>query len=115
MGQKMGTALIVDDNPLFNLILCDMLEEIGFSVEAVTNKNEAQDALRTRAIDFLLTDLNIDEQQAGLTIAREALKQNEQIRVIVASGNPRPAELERHFQFLQKPFTAAQLEEAIRA
>src|SRR5215204_5606841 len=104
MGQSLGMALIVDDNPLFNLVLRDMLEEIGFSVEAVTTKGEAQAALRTRPIDFLLTDLNIDEQQAGLAIAREAHKHNERIRVIVASGNPRPAELEYHFQFLQKPF-----------
>lgn len=115
MGQSLGIALIVDDNPLFNLVLRDMLEDIGFLVEAVTTKGEAQDALRSRAIDFLLTDLNIDEQEAGLSIAREALKHNGQMRVIVASGNPRPAELEYHFQFLQKPFTSAQLENAIRA
>ena len=113
MGPIRGQALVVEDDLLLSCLLQDMLERIGFSVRTVNSAAEAQDVIRTSEIDFLLTDLPLDAQPAGLAIAEQALRHNARMRVVVASGHPRPCELPGPVQFLQKPFTTAQLQRAI--
>lgn len=110
----MGRALIVEDNVLLNCLLQEMMRALGFSVAGAITSAEARDAIRQGGFDVLLTDLNLDQGTSGLSLAREALQENSEMRVVIASGLPIPGELEGNIGFLQKPFTVHQLQSMIK-
>lgn len=113
MEQALGRALIVEDNALLNGLLQEMMRALGFSVAGAATSAEARAAISGGGFDFLLTDLNLDHGNSGLSLAREALRANCGLRVVIASGEPVPAELEGTIGFLQKPFTVRQLQRVI--
>ena len=115
MGQSLGHALIVEDNLLLNCLLREMVQSLGFSVTSATTAAQAMSAIDSNEFDVLVTDLRLDQEHSGLPLAREAIRRNRQIRVIIASGHPVPGELERTIGFLEKPFTVSQLQSAIQA
>ena len=115
MGQALGRALIVEDNVLLNCLLQEMVQALGFSVAGVATCAEAREAIHSGGFDVMLTDLNLDRGSSGLTLAREAMLVNRDMRVVIASGLPVPAELERDIGYLQKPFTVGQLQRMIQA
>lgn len=51
------TALVVDDSMLIRHTVCRFLEERGFTVQAVTNGQEALESLKTLRPDIIITDM----------------------------------------------------------
>lgn len=111
----LGRALIVEDNVLLNCLLQEMVQTLGFAVAGVVTSAEAREAISHGAFDVLLTDLNLDHGNSGLSLAREAIGKNRTMRVVIASGLPVPAELESTIGFLQKPFTVRQLQTMLQS
>lgn len=110
-------ALVVEDEPLIRMHLCDLLEEAGFEC------GEAGSAAQAIAMleggwrpEILVTDFNLGPGPDGADLAAEALRRLPGLRVVYATGNPeclagrgcRPTD-----RILAKPFTAAELIEAV--
>ena len=113
----METVLLVDDNASVRSIVRQMLERFGYSVLEAGGEAELVELLEEHPVDLLLTDLML-KQSDGAQLARHALARRPGLRVLYISGYPRsfldgygvPAEA----GFLQKPFTAAVLAQAVR-
>jgi DNA-binding NtrC family response regulator len=114
VGQKIGRALIVEDDAILNSILHDIVEEMGFSVRTASDVEEARHAIDDEEYNLLLADLKLeDDKRAGLKLAGEVSAHHADTRIILVSGYPQPAELAPDIAFLRKPFTTTQLQRAI--
>jgi PAS domain S-box-containing protein len=118
-----GRILVMDDEPMIRNLLSRMLEQWGFSVEAVEDGQRAVDRYaeqlqRGSPFDLLIMDLTIPGGMGGRKAMAEILKSDPHARAIVASGysdDPTMANY-RDAGFvaaLAKPFQSAELAEAL--
>jgi CheY-like chemotaxis protein len=63
------TALVVDDDPILRQMVGKELESIGVKFKAVSNGNEAIEALKEKRFDFVLMDIQMPVQD-GLDAVR---------------------------------------------
>jgi CheY-like chemotaxis protein len=63
------TALVVDDDPILRKMVGKELESIGVKFKAVSNGNEAIEALKEKRFDFVLMDIQMPVQD-GLDAVR---------------------------------------------
>ncbi|WP_340313780.1 response regulator [Rhizorhabdus argentea] len=114
MGQSLGRALIVEDDPMLQRLLAELIEEMGYSVTSAEDAENARKAIHDREFQFLLTDLKLqNDQVAGLALATEIRTENADMRIVIVSGYPMPLDLPPETLFLQKPFTILQLQSLI--
>ena len=109
MGLVAGRILVVENDLMLNHMLRQMLEDLGFFVLTAASAEAARHAIDTVSLDIILADMALGEGSDGLSLARAALEKNGQLRVVIASGHPAPADLTQDMAFLQKPFTIAEL------
>jgi two-component system, OmpR family, response regulator len=110
----MNVLLVVKD-PLVRMMLAEILAEAGMCVEAIA---DPFDALKSpEAIpDLMVTDINLGCAMDGFMLAAAAKLHWQFLRVVFISGRPdlfngrpdRPDE-----RFLTKPFTEAELLQAV--
>ena len=111
----MGQALIVEDDPMLQRLLAELIEEMGYSVTSAEDAEKARRAIHDREFQFLLTDLKLqDDRVAGLVLANEIRTENAYMRIVIVSGYPMPDDLPPETLFLQKPFTISQLQNLIQ-
>lgn len=116
MGQSMGRALIVEDDPMLQRLLAELVEEMGYSVTSTEDAEKARRAIHDREFQFLLTDLKLQgDRAAGLALANEIRTENAYMQIVIVSGYPMPDDLPPETLFLQKPFTILQLQSLIQA
>jgi PAS domain S-box-containing protein len=114
------TVLLVEDEAVVRMLVCEMLERAGFTVL------EAPDAARARdlaaghegTIDLLLTDV-VMPGMSGPELAAELVDERPDLRVLFTSGYTEGAldgegALREGQAFLAKPFTAAALAQKLR-
>ena len=110
-------ALVVEDEPLIRMHLCDLLEEAGFECEEAGNAAQAIALLEDGWLpEILVTDFNLGPGPDGADLAAEALRRLPELRIVYATGNPdclagrgcRPVD-----RILAKPFSPAELIEAV--
>jgi CheY-like chemotaxis protein len=120
-AEKPGThVLVVEDEPLLQMLLVDMLEEGGFSADTAGSAAEAMGKLRlgSSGVDAVILDIGLpdrpgDELLADLRLLYPALP------VVIASGSD-SAELRAHFKadrnvsIIGKPYSTAELMHALR-
>ncbi len=114
------TILLVDDDPNVRDTVRRMLTNLGYSVVAASNGEEALAHLNVEdvAIDLLLADMRMPGL-SGREVAYRARKMRPALKILfltafvddLFSGNQT---LEDGMAFLEKPFSARGLEEAIR-
>ena len=110
-------ALVVEDEALIRMHLCDLLEEAGFECGEAGNAAQALSLLDTGwTPDILVTDYNLGAGLNGAALAREALRRLPGLRIVYATGNPECLN-GRDFRtrdcVLAKPFSAGDLIEAV--
>lgn len=112
-GQRM--VLLVEDEALVRLNTVDMLADLNFSVAEAATIEEARALLAQTHFDVLLTDLTLPDG-SGFDVAREALSQNADIRIVFASGQsmPAPSDL-TGATWLPKPYDFQALTAAVGA
>ena len=66
--------LLVDDEPAILLTLKALLEIHGFEVETATSARDAKSKLRSSSFVMVITDMRMENDQAGLEVARAAKK-----------------------------------------
>ena len=77
--------LYVEDNDFVRESFAEMLATTDRRVVGVADGAGAREVLREQSVNLLLTDINLPDG-SGLDVAREALRQNPRLPVIVCSG-----------------------------
>lgn len=78
--------LYVEDNEFIRMSFAELLATAERQVVSVADGAGALAALREQNIDLLITDISLPDG-SGLDVAREALRQNPALPVIVCSGH----------------------------
>jgi signal transduction histidine kinase/DNA-binding response OmpR family regulator len=112
--------LVVEDEELIQMLLSSQLEELGFQVEITGSAAAAKSklALLHGQVDAAIVDLGLPDAK-GNSLVSELRTLYPALRIVISSGYDR-ATLQSKFsaqgniEFLSKPFTAEQLEAAIR-
>ncbi|HVC89138.1 MAG TPA: response regulator [Acidobacteriaceae bacterium] len=80
--------LLVDDEPAILLTLKALLEIHGFEVETATSARDAKSKLRSSSFAMVITDMRMENDQAGLEVARAAKKASYQPAVALLTAFP---------------------------
>lgn len=78
--------LYVEDNDLIRESFAELLATAERRIVCVAHGAGAREALRNENVNLLITDINLPDG-SGLDVAREALRQNPRLPVIVCSGH----------------------------
>ena len=78
--------LYVEDDELVRESFAEFLATAERRIVAVADVAGAREALRENNVNLLMTDLNLGDD-SGHELAREALRQNPRLAVIVCSGH----------------------------
>jgi two-component system cell cycle sensor histidine kinase/response regulator CckA len=120
MTDSVGPArvLVVDDEPTVGRMLTDMLSWLGLVVEATVDPRECLAWLDGGAgCELLIADVNMPTM-SGWDLVEAARARRPGLKVVLVSGLPSRPVRERARQagltFLPKPFTLAELAEALR-
>lgn len=111
--------LAVEDNSETQLLLEHLLKK-SFDVQVVPGVEEALDAVDENTFDALLLDINLSEERTGTDLLHLLRERNdmESVPAIALTAYAMPGDredfLEAGFdQYVSKPFTRADLTEAI--
>lgn len=115
------TILVIDDQETLRAIVCRMLTQRGFTVLQAASGADALEvyAAHSGQVHAVLTDVVMPNM--GGPRVTEALRQADpELRVLYMSGYPAQGQVRQQATmpgtaFLQKPFTPAALEQALRA
>ena len=78
--------LYVEDNDYIRESFAELLATAERRIVCVADGAGARAALREQEVNLLMTDINLPDG-SGLDVAREALRQNPRLPVIVCSGH----------------------------
>ncbi|WCM25966.1 response regulator [Sphingomonas sp. QA11] len=122
-GRKTGLStepyvLVVDDNPLILMTVCDILEDAGFRYYDAENGDNAKAMLPQFGpnITLLFTDVEMPGNIDGFALAHHVAKEWPDIEIVVASGRitPQPGDMPDKATFVGKPFTAEMICDHLR-
>jgi DNA-binding response OmpR family regulator len=110
-------ALVVEDEALIRLNLCDMLEEMGIETAQAANGKDGLAMLeQDTGIGVLIADLGL-HGMAGEELVRRARALRPEMKIIVATGRSTAANTqltaETGARFLGKPFDFVDLRRAL--
>ena len=110
-------ALVVEDEALIRLNLCDMLEEMGLETAQAASGNDGLAMLQQdESIAVLIADLGLHGMN-GEELVRRARALRPHLRIIVATGRSAAANTQltadTGARFLGKPFDFADLRRAV--
>lgn len=102
--SHISKILVVEDNPLLLLDLCDQLAERGYAPIPATTANAAARLLDGK-VDALITDIELGAGPDGLALARLAARLRPGFPIVVVSGGvtPSASDLPPNATFLPKP------------
>ncbi|MEM1348844.1 MAG: response regulator [Myxococcota bacterium] len=112
------TILVVDDEPAVVRILTRIMKREGFQVVSASDGVEALEVLKSQRVVGMITDVMMPRMD-GLTLLREVRAAGYEFPAVVISGFIEPGwrptlvacDVARA---LQKPFTPAQVRDAVR-
>ncbi len=113
--------LFIDDDDAFRQVTTDVLDHLGYRVQAVNSMSDAMRALRTTGFDLVLSDLCISGDKDGLLILDFLNSMGIEVPVIFITGSGygewlvAEARSRRKVGFLQKPVTMSQLAGSIES
>src|SRR5206468_4523179 len=104
--------LIVEDEPLTAFDTETMLADFGYEVVAtVDNLEEALERLDREAIDLVIADVRLHDEDLWLELARHARAKG--VRTLLATGHDLPPPNSHALGCLRKPYTERQLRQAL--
>lgn len=80
--------LVVDDEPAILLTLRALLEIQGFEVETAASARDAKTKLKNSEFHMVITDMRMENDEAGLEVARAAKKAPYQPAVALLTAFP---------------------------
>lgn len=111
--------LVVEDEVLIRLEVCDYLRECGFQVLEAATADEAVVVLESGiSVDLVFSDVQMPGRLDGFGLARWVRTNRPDIRVVLTSGVARTAELAEDLcsvgPVIEKPFSQKTLINRIR-
>ncbi|MHB1673102.1 MAG: response regulator [Acidobacteriaceae bacterium] len=110
--------LLVDDEPAILLTLKALLEIHGFEVETATSARDAKSKLRSSTFVMVITDMRMENDQAGLEVTRAAKEAPYRPAVALLTAFPTSDEAWRDDgadEMLVKPMNSAALIQQLEA
>ena len=117
----MPRILLIDDDPLMRDLVGRMLAESGHTVFVAADGEAGVAAIEKEPVDLVITDLLMPNKE-GMETIMEIRAFHPQVRIIAISGGQNPALVASNLwaagrigaeAVLEKPFTPAQLAQAI--
>lgn len=106
-------VLLVEDEVVLRMSTADMLEQLGCFVAGVGTGEQALELLaRGGSFDLLLTDLGLPGM-SGEELAARVRRQFPRLPVVIASGYGRSGVQGEGLQFISKPYSAVDLQQAL--
>ena len=117
----MGRVLFVEDSPVLQAMIIDVLTDMGLDVDAFTRAEEAWDAYQQGGYDLVLTDIVLEGAMSGVTLVRKIRRLGGEagdIPIIAASGFDNSSRRIELFQlgindYIAKPIIQEELVERI--
>ena len=112
-------VLVVEDEAMIRMLVCDLLETAGFSCRDAANAVQAialLDQGRWKP-DLLVTDYNLGPGLNGRQLAQEALRRQPGLGIAYITGNPECFDSHAFAPFerlVAKPFAGDELIAAVR-
>ncbi len=113
-----ASILVVEDDPAVRATTADMLRDLGYRVIEAATARLALTALAAETIDLVFSDVVLPDQMSGVDVAREARRVAPDVAVLLTSGYTAQhldANCEPGLPLLSKPYSEAQLSEAVQA
>jgi DNA-binding NtrC family response regulator len=115
--EKTAEILILDDEPIVGDRLKPALEKCGYTVETLTDSQEAIERLAHKRYDLLITDLKMSGP-SGLDVLRFVKEQSPRTGVIVITGYATAEQAKESIKggavdFIAKPFRISHLTELV--
>jgi DNA-binding response OmpR family regulator len=116
-----NTILVVEDDPGLAPLVQRVLRDAGFFVLWAPTAVEALNmwAAASSVVPVVLIDLNLPGEFNGKSIAKQLKADNPATNIILTTAqaarrSPSPKKLNVVFDYLEKPFSAAELLEVVR-
>lgn len=116
-GLRGLRILLVEDDPNLNVLVSEMLRELGLEVESAECGAQGLELFQTHPFDVALSDMVMPGEMDGLDLARRLREQRADFPVVLMTGystaaGPAAAE---GLPVLRKPFTMAELTACLEA
>ncbi len=113
------TILVIDDEETQRVIVCDMLNFLGYKTEAVSSGEEAVEYLQEHTVDLILLDMIMDPGINGRETYERVIKIHPNQKAVIASGFAETGEVREAQRlgagrFVKKPFTLEKIGFAIQ-
>jgi DNA-binding response OmpR family regulator len=108
-----GVVLVVEDEAAVRLFCCTVLRRFGYHVLEAANSADALDTLQQETVGLVLTDITMPGMNGKEMVKRIDREQQPGLRVLYMSGYTQ--NLEAGMDFIEKPFTSADLLKRVRA
>lgn len=113
LGQP--TIALIEDDPLVRTTFARAIDDASYNVIAAANGTEGLALLddHRRVIDLAIIDIRLPGLLDGVAVAREAKRQDPNLRVIFTSGWPPHVDISDLGEFMAKPARIPTVLEAI--
>lgn len=99
------TILIVEDEALVRLVLCEALRDAGMRVVEAATAEEAEAALKAGLqVDLVFTDVRMPGSYDGLELARRIKRERADLPILITSGHLDAESVHPIAVFLPKPY-----------
>ena len=112
-GESNGVVLVVEDEAAVRLFCCTVLRRFGYEVLEAAGPLEALDTLQEKTVGLVLTDITMPGMNGKEMVKRIDREQQPDLKVLYMSGYSE--HVEPGIDFLEKPFTSADLLKRVRA
>jgi len=117
MAEKTN-ILVVDDEDVMRSLLCDVLGEAGYKVEAVSSGEEAIEEIQKDQFSIIITDLKMPGIN-GIELLRKVKAINSDLCVIMITAYPSIESVievmrEGAYDYIVKPFNVKEIQLVIR-
>src|SRR3954451_18469976 len=113
----MTTVLVVEDEPLARLAICEDLLAGGYEVLTAANADRAIEILEARTdIHTIFTDIEMPGSMDGLKLASAVRDRWPPVNIVITSGKLRPGDdqMPANSRFVGKPYRTADVLNALR-
>ena len=116
IGNAASRVLVVEDEALVRLSMCEEIERAGFKVYEADNADEAIRLLEANPdIQLIFTDVHMPGSMDGVKLAHYVRKRWPPVKIIVTSGHPHVTaeQLPKGSLFLSKPYDPGEVRRQI--
>ncbi|MFC1735315.1 sigma-54-dependent transcriptional regulator [Candidatus Hydrogenedentota bacterium] len=85
MNESSARILIVDDETAQRIVLTDIFDDAGHSIESAPGVNEARSALSSSDFDLVITDVRMPDG-SGMDLLKEIRERNDDTEVIIMTA-----------------------------